>query len=48
MSPLLRDNFPKLAMQFVSLSLQIAKLCHNQLIQTKIVLLYKIFQLNDK
>ena len=48
MSPSLHDNFPKLAMQFVSLSLQIAKLCRNQFIQTKMLLFYKMFHLNAK
>ena len=35
-------------MQFVSLSLQITKLYHNQLTQNKMVLLYKIRHLKSK
>ena len=48
MSLLLHNNFPKLTMQFVSLSLQIEKLCHNQLEQTKMVLLNKILHLKSE
>ena len=45
MSSLLHYNIPKLPTQFVPLSLQIAKLCQNQLKQIKMVLIVKILPL---
>ena len=48
MSPLLYNNFPKLVIQFVLLYLRIAKLYHNQLMQTKMVILDKLLRPNSK